>query len=88
MTSDAERNFLGMCEAMGWDPDEVRSKNRSLDIVTMKTILSRRLRDYGYSYRIIGYVLNVHHSTVIHHINKLPTKYENKLMRELTERYI
>lgn len=87
LTSDAERNFYGMCEVMGWDPDEVRSSNRSLDIVTMKTILSRRLRDYGYSYHIIGDVLHINHSTVIHHIKKLPTKYENKLMKQLTELY-
>lgn len=87
MRNEAEKNFLGMCRVMGWNPEEVRRKDRSLDIVIMKTILSRRLRDYGYSYHIIGDILNVHHSTVIHHIKKLPTKYENKIMRDLIRMY-
>ena len=54
----------------GYTIYEVQSRQRNTRLVNCKVEIARMLRDKGYSYPVIGKVLNKDHTTIMHYIKK------------------
>lgn len=49
---------------------EVQSRQRDARLIACKKEIAQMLREQGYSYPKIGYLLNKHHTTIMHYFKK------------------
>lgn len=64
-----EGYFQEYCKRKGYHPGHVVHLGRRRDLVEMKRDVAKYLRSLGYSYPVIGLVMDKHHTTIMHMVN-------------------
>ena len=89
-----ETIFLAVCNALGVDYKEAASQNRYRENVVARQMYFSLVREiYGYRYSL-GYIgrmkyfeKNVHHSTILYHLQKFKDEINQPFMKDVKQVY-
>lgn len=89
-----ETIFLAICNALAVDYKEAASTSRLREYVIARQMyfyLFREIYGYRYSLRYIGkmkyFEKNVHHSTILYHLQKFKDEINQPFMKEIKQIY-
>lgn len=89
-----ETIFLAVCNALGVDYKEAASTSRLRDYVIARQMYFCLVREiYGYRYSLSGigrmkyFEKNVHHSTILYHLQKFKDEINQPFMKEIKQIY-
>jgi len=71
---NVEKDFDVYLELSGYSRNEIISHRRNTDLVGARKFIADTLRQCGYSYPEIGFVMNRHHTAILHLCTKRPWK--------------